>query len=254
MVFISLYTELLWRPLFNGLVFFYTILPGRDLGLAIVALTIAIRLILAPVLWKAQKAQHALAGLQPEIKKIQERHKGDKEAHGRAVMALYAQRRVNPFSGCVLLLVQIPILITLFQVFRQGLSIDSLRFLYPFITHPGAISTVGFFGVLDLAKGNIVLGAVAAATQFLQTRLTAPPPQPAEDSRAGDFTKALQWQTTYIFPLLILVWSYSLPSALTLHWTMMNLFGIVEQIIIKLYGRRDDGKRGAPSGNGDGKK
>ena len=241
--FIFLYTEILWRPLFNGLVILYTILPGHDLGLAIVCLTLIIRMLVAPILWRSQAAQKKMAALQPELKRIQERHKNDKEAQGKAVMEFYAAHRINPFAGCVLLLVQLPILIALFGVFRKGLDPASLAFLYSFVPHPGMMSSHGLFGLIDLAKGNVILGVIAAATQYFQTRLMAPPPQTGA-AGGGDFTKMLQWQTTYFFPLIILFWSYSLPSALTLYWTTMNVFGIVEAIIIRTYG---DPNRHTPS-------
>lgn len=230
----SLYTQILWQPLYNGLIFFYNTVPGHDLGLAIIALTIVIRLLLSPFLYKAQRSQRELAALQPEIKKLQERFKNDKEAQGRAMMELYAAHKVNPFSGCLILLIQLPILIALFQVFRSGLNSDSLAYLYSFISNPGALGTMSF-RILDLTRGSIYLGVVAAVTQYLQTKLAAPP-TPAggssDGSQGGDFAKALQWQTTYFFPLIILFWSYSLPSALTLYWTAMNVFGIVEQLVL----------------------
>lgn len=230
-IFIFLYTEVLWRPLFNGLVFFYTILPGHDLGVAIIVLTIAIRIVLAPLLWKAQAAQKKLAVIQPELKKIQTQHKGDKEAQSKALMELYAAHKVNPFSGCLVMLIQLPVLIALFQVFRHGLDAASLAYVYPFLAHPNVLHPVAF-GFLDLTRGVLWLGVIAALTQFIQTKLSAPPPAP-DGGTGGDFAKALQWQTTYFFPLLILLWSYSLPAALTLYWTAMNIFGIVEQIILK---------------------
>ncbi len=238
--FTFLYTEVLWRPLFNGLVFFYTVLPGQDLGLAIIALTAAIRLVLAPLLLKAQRAQQRLALLQPELKRIQEKFKGDREGQGRATMELYAAHKINPLSGCLPLLIQLPILIAVFQVFRGGFEPSALGYLYSFIENPGALDPISF-GILDLSRGNIYLGVAAAATQYLQTRLAAPPPS---GSGGGDFAKALQWQTTYFFPLLILFWSYSLPSALTLYWTTLNFFGILQEILLKnYYGRHGDNKK-----------
>lgn len=226
-----LYTEILWQPLFNGMVFFYNIAPGHDLGVAIILLTIVIRLVLAPLLWKAQTAQKKLALIQPELKKIQEKHKGNKEAQSKALMDMYAAHQVNPFSGCLVLLIQLPILIALFQVFRSGLDILSLDYVYRFLARPAVLHPVAF-GFLDLTRGALWLGIIAAITQFFQTKLSAPPPSPA-GTTGGDFAKALQWQTTYFFPLLILLWSYSLPAALTLYWTAMNLFGIVEQLILQ---------------------
>ena len=228
--FIYLYTEFLWRPLFNGLVGFYVALPGHDLGLAIAALTILIRVILMPLLSRAQESQRTMQILQPKVKKIQETMKKDREGQGRALMALYAEHKVNPFFSFLALAVQLPILIALFQVFRQGLHPESLQYLYGFVPHPVLLNPISF-GLLNLTRGNLYLGVLAAITQYFQTKLATPPPAPGAGK--NDFATMLQWQTTYIFPGLILVWSYTLPSALTLYWTVMNTFGIVQELLAR---------------------
>ncbi|MDP3779424.1 MAG: YidC/Oxa1 family membrane protein insertase [bacterium] len=227
-MFSFLYNEFLWRPLFNGLIFFYTVLPVADLGIAIILLTIVIRIILAPVLWKAQKAQKDLQLIQPEIKKIQGQFKNDKEGQGKALMELYSRHKVNPFSGCLLMLVQFPVLIALLQVF-QNFDASRLEYLYSFVSHPGVIDTISF-GFLDLAKGNIALGVVAAVTQYFQTKMTMVKQPEGSDSA---FMKSFQTQSLYIFPILILVSSFQFPSALTLYWTIMNVFGIVQEIVMR---------------------
>lgn len=229
-IFSSLYTELLYRPLLNGLVFFYTALPFHDLGLSIILLTIVIRIALTPFLWKGQKAQRALAALQPEIKKIQEEFKDSKEKQSRAMMELYARHRVNPFSGCLLLIIQLPVLIALFQVFRKGFDPNELTYLYSFIQNPGLLNPLSF-GVFNLSEGSIWIGAIAAITQFFQTRLTLP--AVPQSQAKGDFSKILQTQALYLFPGLILLWSWSLPSALPLYWTVLNIIGIVQELITR---------------------
>lgn len=227
---LSLYNEFLFRPLFNGLVWFYTALPGQDLGLAIIVLTVLIRIVLTPLLWKGQGAQRKLGALQPEIRRIQEETKNNREAQGKALMELYARHKVNPFSGCLIMLVQLPILIALFHVFRRGLDPAELQLLYSFIPNPGSLNAVAF-GLVDLSRGNIWLGAIAAVTQYFQIKLSTP--KQAADSKKTDFASILQKQSLYIFPALILVWSYTLPSALTIYWTALNLFGIVQEIVVK---------------------
>lgn len=224
-----LYNEFLWRPLFNGLIFFYNIFPWQDFGLAIIALTIVIRLLLTPLFIKAQHAQKKLSLLQPEIKKTQEQFKNNKEAQGKALMEIYASHKVNPFSGCLMMLLQLPILIALFNVFQGSFRPENLSYLYSFIQNPGILNPLGF-GMLDLSKGNIYLGAVAAFSQYWQSKLTLVAlPSAAEK---GEFAKVLHWQTLYFLPILVLFWSYSLPSALTLYWTVLNILGIVQEIIL----------------------
>lgn len=224
------YNTALYQPLLNGLIWLYTVLPGHDLGVAIIVFTVIIRLLLAPLLWKAQQSQKDLARIQPEVKRIQEQHKSDKEAQGRAMMELYQKHKVNPFSGCLIMLVQIPILIALFKVFQQGLTTAELGMLYSFIPHPGTLNSISF-GFLNLAKGNLVLGIFAAISQYFQLKMTMPA-QPATVQK-DDFSRIMQTQSLYIFPVLILVWSYKLPAALTLYWTVLNIFGILQEIIMR---------------------
>jgi YidC/Oxa1 family membrane protein insertase len=226
-IFLTIYTELLWRPLFNGLIWFYTVLPVQDIGLAIIALTVVIRLLLAPLLSKGQRAQADLARIQPELNRIRDQHKNNREAQARAQMELFTKHKVNPLSGCITLLIQLPILIALFNIFRSGFDVSELTYLYPFITNPGMIDPVSF-GVLNLANGNVYLGVAAAVTQYFQTKLMIPPP--VAGAKKNDFASMFQKQMVYLFPIFILLWSRSLPSALILHWTISNIIGIVQTI------------------------
>ena len=232
-----LYTEILWRPIFNGLVFFYNILPGHDAALAIIVLTVSLRLLLLPLYLKAQKSQRDLARVQPEIKRVQEQFKNDREAQGKALMEVYAKYGVNPFSGCLVMLLQIPVLIAMFSVFRHGFQADQMHYLYSFISHPAGISLIGF-GFLNLAASSKILGAMAAVTQYIQTKLTLPPPPAggsAKGSRTKDFSQMMQAQTLYIFPALIFFWSFTFPSALMIYWTTQNLFGILQELVVKKF-------------------
>ncbi len=222
-----IFNEILWRPLFNGLIFLYTKLPPYDMGVAIIALTLIIRLLLAPVLGKAKKSQQELASIQPEIKKIQEKYKNDKTEQSKALMELYQAHKVNPFSGCLMIIIQLPVLIALFSVFRTGFDAAQLHYLYSFIPHPQILNPISF-GVLNLSKGNIYLGVIAAITQYFNTKLMGVIVDGGTSE--NEFTKAMRWQSLYVFPALIFVWSYTLPSALTLYWTILNIFGIIQEL------------------------
>jgi YidC/Oxa1 family membrane protein insertase len=224
-----LYTEILWRPLFNGLIWFYNVLPLHDLGVAIILLTIVIRLVLAPLLWKAQKAQKDLQRIQPEIKKIQEKFKSDKEGQSKALMELYATHKVNPFSGCLMILIQFPLLIALLSVFRIGFEQSSLSYLYAFIENPGTINPISF-GILNLAQGSVSIGLLAAITQYIQTKMTyiSTPTSQGENS----FSQMMRIQGLYMFPVIIFITSFQFPSALAVYWTVMNVFGILQELVM----------------------
>ncbi|MDP3792437.1 MAG: YidC/Oxa1 family membrane protein insertase [bacterium] len=229
-IFSLFYNEILWRPLFNGLVFIYNVLPWKDLGLTIVVFTVIIRIILTPLLLKARRSQQEMTFLQPEIKKIQEKFKNDRESQSKATMELYAKYKVNPFSGCLTMLVQLPILIALFDVFRKGFGEVKVGTLYSFMHNPEIIKSMSL-GFFDLSKGNIYFGIAAALTQYLQTKMTIN--QSGGMNSQQGFAKSLQWQSLYFFPALVLLWSYSLPSALVLYWTVLNILGIVEALVWK---------------------
>jgi len=199
-------------------------LPIHDLGLSIILLTVLLRLALFPLSRKAVNSQRAMSEIQPRISEIQKKYKGNKEEQAKMLMALYAEKKINPFSGCLPILIQLPVLIALFHVFRTGIGSD-FSSLYYFIVNPVILNTTAF-GYIDLTKPSLVLGVLAGVSQFFQARLM--PSSPAGQSGSGEFLKAMQWQTKYFLPVLFAFWSLTLPAALPLYWTILNIFGIIE--------------------------
>lgn len=223
----SIYNELIYRPLLNGLVLTYHLLPYPDLGAAIAVLTIAVRLILHPTLVQATRSQRAMARLEPRLREIRERFRDDREAQSRETMSLYREAGTHPLSGCIPLLVQLPILIGLYQVFWKGIALLDPSLLYGPLQSLGGFNPVAF-GVFNLTERSATLALAAGASQFLSTHFT-PQPQPGSGGRAMEFQRALRWQTTYFLPIIITVVSWSLPAALGFYWTALNLFAIVQQ-------------------------
>ncbi len=117
---IELFKTILYEPLLNLLVVFYNYIPGHDLGIAIIALTVVIKLVLFPFSQKGIKAQKALQDIQPKLEVIKKKYAHDKEKQTQAIMNFYKENKVNPFSSCLPLLIQLPILIAVFQVFRKN--------------------------------------------------------------------------------------------------------------------------------------
>lgn len=226
-----LYTEIIYRPLLNSLVAIYALLPPHDLGLTIIVLTLLVRLLLHPTLAKTIRSQQALAKLQPHVREIQERFKGNREEQGRRTMELYRTHGVNPLSGCLPMLAQIPILIGLYQVFFSGITLSDPALLYSFVPRIQNFNPIAF-GLFDLAKPSIVLAITAGLTQFLQSRYL-PSTAGAPDGQGADFAKAMRWQMSYFFPLMIAGISYTLPAALAFYWTILNLVAIVEHLWIQ---------------------
>lgn len=219
----NIFHIILTKPLLNLLIWFYNVIPGNDIGLAIIALTLLTRILLYPSFQKSLRSQRELQQLQPKLDEIKEKHKGDKEAETKAILKFYQENKINPFSSCLPLLVQLPILIALYSVFRTGLSGQIVGELYGFVQNPGIINTK-FFGLLELAKPNTVFAVVAGASQFVQSKLMAP------KTKSKDKTAAMMsMQFTYVMPIITAVVAMSLPAGLSLYWIITTLFAIGQQ-------------------------
>lgn len=225
---ISLYNEILYRPLFNGLIFLYNTLPLHDLGLSIIVLTIVIRFILYPLNQKAIRSQKKMGELQPQIKEVQAKYKNDKVAQSQALMELYKKNNINPAAGCLPLLIQFPVLIALYQALLHSLKPESLSTLYSFVAKPGAINVL-FFGVLDLSRSNYLMAILAGALTFVQSKMMMPK---TTSAGAGDFSAAMSKQMTYLMPLVTVFIAWKLPAGLALYWAVITLFGIVQQYLV----------------------
>src|SRR3989339_71405 len=225
----QVFHSLVFQPIYNALILLYNIIPGHDLGVAIILLTVDVRLLLYPISKKQIESQKKLQDLQPEIKKLQDKYKGDKEKQGRALMDFYKEKKVNPASGCLPLVVQIVFFIALYQAFIAGINFNSAcSDLYKSVACPDSIN-VNFFGILDLAKPNIVLAIIAAAGQFIQTKMMMTKnPVPA---KKGDFSSIMTQQMLYLGPLLTLFIGMRFPAGLALYWVVNTLFAIVQQYL-----------------------
>lgn len=232
-----IFNEVLYRPLFNALVLLYEYVPYADFGIAIIILTVLIKLIFYPLGTKAIKSQKALSEIQPKIKEIQEKYKEDKEKQAKEMLDLYKREKVNPFSGFLPLLIQLPVLIAVYKVFWNGLSAGQLSLLYSFIPNPGTISSM-FLGLIDLSKSNMILVILTGILQFLQMKLIVPA---AKKTKSSNFSDQMQKQMQYITPVFIVIILWNLPAALSLYFLTTTLFTIAQQwlIIKKPYVKRE---------------
>jgi len=197
------------------------------MGLAIIGLTLLIRLILYPLFYKSIKNQTILQKLQPHIQKIQLDHKDNKEKQAQALMQLYKDHQVNPFSGIFLLILQLPILIALYQVFLYGFKDESLTGLYSFITSPTHINP-SFLGLIDLAKSSIIVVSLAAVLQYLQAKLSLPKDESGKEVAGAKLAK----QMSFIGPALTFAILYSMPAAVGLYWMTTSVFSIFQQMYV----------------------
>ncbi len=227
---ISIFNTILYRPIFNVLILLYNYLPGNDFGISIIVLTLIIRLLLYPSSLKAIKSQKSISSIQPKIKEIQERYKDDKEKQAKATMELYKKEKVNPFGGCLPILIQLPILIALFQVLRRGLGTAQLNNLYSFVSVPGQINPT-FLGIMNLTNPNMFLALFAGVFQFVQTKMLAPNFKKNKKKKESGFSQIMQKQMVYFFPVITVIILLRLPAAIGLYWITTSLFAIIQQYL-----------------------
>lgn len=222
-----LFNTFLYQPIINILVFLYNTAAFGDLGIAIILLTILIRLALAPMFHKMLHQQIMVQKMRPEMQKIQTDYKDDREKQTRLLMELYNKYKVNPFYTFLVLAVQIPILFALFKAFTSGLNGSISGILYPFISDPGAFNPV-FLNLINLNEKNIFLIIVTAAAQFIQTKISSSMQKPSLNQKAPMPSGDVMGTFLSIFTVFIL---WNLPSAVAVYWLVSTLFSIAQQFI-----------------------
>jgi len=188
--------------------FFYTLF--NNYGIAIIMLTALVNLITFPLTRKQLQASQKMQEIQPELRKIQEKYKNDKEKSNQATMEFMKENKVNPLGGCLPLLIQFPIIIAVFQLLKQPEMISQ--------TVPN-FSPLFLFWDLTKADPFYILPIMAAAATFFHQRLVITDPK--------------QKLMLYIFPIMILVISVNFPSGLILYWFTNSLFSVGNHYLMK---------------------
>lgn len=229
---INVFNVTLYQPLLNALVLLYEYLPGGDFGISVIVLTLLTRIVFYPLGAQAIRSQKELSELQPKIKEVQEKYKNDKQKQSKALMELYQKEKINPLSGCLPLLIQLPILIALYRVFWKGFEPEAMASLYSFVPPPGIIEPM-FLGIVNLSHSNVFLALLAGALQFFQTKMITQHQTPSPGSKKNlDFSQMMQKQMLYLFPIFTVVILLRLPSAIALYWIVTSLFSIFQQYIV----------------------
>jgi YidC/Oxa1 family membrane protein insertase len=231
------YNFIFYQPLFNALVWFYNTIPGHDIGVSIALLTVVIRLILFPLNYQSIKSQKSLQDIQPKINALRKQYKAkeDQEKLAKEMMILYKNEKVNPFSSCLPVLIQLPFLLALYQVFIQGLKSQGMEKLYSFVGNPGTINTISL-GFLNLSQPNIILAILAGLAQFWQSKMmvSRKPPLVSGKEIPGSadekMTAIMNKQIVYFMPMVTVIIGVSLPSGLTLYWFLSTLLMALQQL------------------------
>ena len=180
-----------------------------------------------------QLNQEKMSGLQKDIAKIKKQHKDNSAKQAEETMKLYREAGVNPASGCLPLLIQLPILLALYRVFLTGINEESFQFLYSFVDKPVAVEQV-FLGI-PLTEPSVLLGVVAGVAQFILMKFFTgtPTAQPGANEEAQQMMMTMQKNMMYIFPVMTLFIALQLPAALAVYWVVSTVFAIGQQYFIR---------------------
>lgn len=248
----NLFTALITQPLANGLILFYQLLGG-NLGLAIIAFTVALRLVLNPLTKPYMDSMKKMREYQKDLEKIKERHKNDRQKQMKAQADFYKEKGINPGAGCLPYLLQIVILIAFFRFFVHVLSPDAnivqelnnllygplklaedavvnTRFLYLDLTRPDVFNIPS----IPFALPGLLL-ILSAISQFISAKMAQPYIEAEKkiaqktEQKADDFQTAMQSSMIYTFPLITLIAGINFPSGLALYWLVFSIFQVIQQ-------------------------
>ena len=225
----------IYNPLYNTLVGILDIGGWVDLGIAVIILTILVKLVLFPLSIKAIRTQQLMKELEEPMKEIREKYKNNREEQGRKMLELYREKGVNPFSSFATLLLQLPIIFGLYFVFfKGGFPEVNPDILYSFVPIPDTVPML-FLGFVDMASKSIPLALIAGVTQLIQARYSLPAPKPRGENPTmqEDFARSMQLQMRYTLPVLVGVIAYVASAAVALYLITSNIFAIGQEIYVR---------------------
>ena len=231
----DVFHAVIYVPIYNALVFFVDLVPSHDIGIAVIIVTIIVRIILWPLSKRAVKAQMDMKKIAPEIEELKKKYKDKPDEQGKAIFALYKERDIHPFAGFLLLLIQLPILLGLYWVFAMGGFPDvNPEFLYSFVSVPASVN-MEFLGLINMAGHSVALALIAVVAQFIYTRLSMgprgsqTPVETVEASFSKDMAKSFDLQARYVLPIIVGFIGYTVAAAAPLYWATSNIFMIGQE-------------------------
>lgn len=259
----NIFDILIVQPIFNLLIGLYSIIPGGDFGVSLIIFTVLVRFALFPLVKKQLHQTQAMKKMQPELKKIKAKAKGNKQMESMMMLELYKKHGVNPFRSIGILLVQLPIFIALYSVIRIFTEHrnEVAKYTYDFIEHLGLIQQIihhpdqfheKLFGFVDLTKTAfsnqgvdvvlVILALIAAATQYVMSKQTMPQAEnkkrlrdvmaEAADGKQADQSEMnaiVMGKMTKVLPFFMFFIMISVPGALALYYAVSNLVAVAQQ-------------------------
>lgn len=231
---VTLWNIIFYKPLYNGLFFLVDILPNNSLFIAVVILTIIVRLIISPLSYKAIRTQLKTKLLQPKLKEIKKIE--DKQEQAQKTLQLYKEHGVNPFSSFLLILIQLPIILALYWVFRDGgVEVDP-TLLYSFVEVPEVV-VKNTFG-LDLTQKSILLAFLTGLTQYIYLSIASNMKKDESVKEHGTdqekMMQSIQQSMKFVMPVMITVFAYIIGGAVALYWVTSNVFMILQERYIQM--------------------
>lgn len=238
-MFSTIWHAIFFDPIYNGLVFFIDVVPGGDVGIAIILTTVVVKALLLPLSIKAAKTQKVIKEIDPKIKEIKARIP-DPQEQARAILELYKESGIRPFASILLMLIQIPIIIALyFSVYSGGgvpLPNINTELLYFFVPEPETVDMF-FLGFVDIAQKSLPLAILAGVAQFAHGQLSFPKLPPRDPNAApnmkDDFARNMQLQMKYVMPVFIAFVAYTISAAIALYFLVSSITGILQELVLK---------------------
>ena len=234
----AIWNALFYQPIYNLLIFLINNVTLGDVGFAIIILTIIIKLILFPLTRKSIKTQILMKKMEPELKQIKKDF-SDKEVQAKKTFELYKKYDTNPFSGILVIFIQLPVIFALYYAFYKGLSLGTGP-LYSFIHAPGLLNN-NFLGIVDLQGKSLVLALATGVSQFIQGYLAMPSKPkvevvtaiPEAKSFQEELSDNMQTNIKYILPIFIAFFAYKISAAIALYWMTSNIFTILQEWYVR---------------------
>lgn len=236
----NIWHTIFFDPVYNTLVFFIDTFPGGDVGLAIVATVVVVKVILLPLSIKAVKTQKIMREIEPKLREIKVKFKDKREEQSKAMLEIYREAGMNPFASILVMFIQIPFIISLYMAVAKGGGVPlpgiNVELLYSFIPNPESISMF-VFGVFDITTQNLPLALLAGITQFINTRYAMPVMAPKEPNATptfkDDFARNMQLQMRYVMPLFVIGIAYYFTAAIALYFVVSNLVNLAQEYIVR---------------------
>jgi len=229
----NIFHTFLYTPIYNLLIVFTDVAPGGDIGIAVIVVTLLVKFAILPLSLSAAKTTRHMRLIEPQIKKVREKYKNNKEKLARETFALYKNNGIKPFSSILAALIQLPIVFALYLVFaKEELLHANLDLIYSIVPIPPVISPL-FLNYFEITGHSIILAVIAGLTQYAVAHFSIViPEKTTERSVAEDFGRSMAIQARFVLPIVIMGVAY-ISGAIALYLITASLVGLLQEFIVR---------------------